>query len=206
MAIAFEGSSPLTRGARYRYQRGHAQWGLIPAYAGSTASPQGTTRPSWAHPRLRGEHTRSIFWASVRPGSSPLTRGARTRTVAWVSWFGLIPAYAGSTLQKFYGLDLGRAHPRLRGEHTASGTSPDCLRGSSPLTRGALVDFTEDAAGCGLIPAYAGSTCGWLRPGLRTRAHPRLRGEHTPQGRLIVLGVGSSPLTRGALAWCDSVE
>ena len=32
------GSSPLTRGARFDRVRGHADEGLIPAHAGSTAS------------------------------------------------------------------------------------------------------------------------------------------------------------------------
>ena len=57
-----------------------------------------------------------------------------------------------------------------------------------------------------LIPAHAGSTRSRARPGAAAPAHPRSRGEHGAQFELLHLFSGSSPLTRGALAFCPLVE
>ena len=114
-----------------------------------------------------------IDWSSR--GSSPLTRGAPTTCKRAMR---LIPAHAGSTLNGLHTAELHRAHPRSRGEHSTGRSYPTSATGSSPLTRGALVD-----SGGG--QRFAG-------------AHPRSRGEHDPQVAEAVHGRGSSPLTRGA--------
>ncbi len=54
----------------------------------------------------------------------------------------------------------------------------------------------------GLIPAHAGSTrtrCSWR---MCWRAHSRSRGEHSIPSLLSSMGIGSSPLTRGARRRC----
>ena len=69
--------------------------------------------------------------------------------------------------------------------------------GSSPLTRGKLVEVAKGHCLQGLIPAHAGKTRERFPRRERSEAHPRSRGEnlrvsarpHGPQG--------SSPLTRG---------
>ena len=91
------------------------------------------------------------------------------------------------------------------------------MLGSSPLTRGKLVDPLIALAVRGLIPAHAGKTrltaglsqrdrlipahAGKTRPGDRAvrqpRAHPRSRGENSAQQIAARNGDGSSPLTRG---------
>ena len=69
--------------------------------------------------------------------------------------------------------------------------------GSSPLTRGKLVDAVARAVGEGLIPAHAGKTIA-VGPALgRLRAHPRSRGENDPGAVEWYTRAGSSPLTRG---------
>ena len=71
--------------------------------------------------------------------------------------------------------------------------------GSSPLTRGALLNRVGILVTPRLIPAHAGSTPSRTWRSQSAPAHPRSRGEHVD---LLVdegLGVGSSPLTRGAL-------
>ena len=50
------GSSPHPRGARPFLRREHHPLGLIPASAGSTSPCPSPTRPTTAHPRIRGEH------------------------------------------------------------------------------------------------------------------------------------------------------
>ena len=90
-----------------------------------------------------------------------------------------------------------RAHPRSRGENTASALVAALNSGSSPLTRG-KPNVRPGERGCGrLIPAHAGKT-GPLRyccSGLP--AHPRSRGENYVLGCYDRGAHGSSPLTRG---------
>ena len=49
-------------------------------------------------------------------------------------------------------------HPRIRGEHSTCHSTASPSSGSSPHTRGALVDGGRSAGRRGIIPAYAGST------------------------------------------------
>ena len=69
--------------------------------------------------------------------------------------------------------------------------------GSSPLTRGKRAGVDPKEASEGLIPAHAGKTLisnGEIPKG---RAHPRSRGENRFIWQIIILRLGSSPLTRG---------
>ena len=73
--------------------------------------------------------------------------------------------------------------------------------GSSPHTRGALGGHLGCDGVPGIIPAYAGSTCRRWSGSWRRWDHPRIRGEHpSPASRAARCG-GSSPHTRGALAY-----
>ena len=171
---------------------------LIPAHAGSTIPPRPRGRRPRAHPRSRGEHV-SIRRRGLRgEGSSPLTRGALYFATKLRFSKGLIPAHAGSTNG-----DEGRgfshsAHPRSRGEHVMNAFGRESVKGSSPLTRGALARETESIFRLGLIPAHAGSTATSRRHERGRSAHPRSRGEHHPAREGATSMQGSSPLTRGA--------
>ena len=112
------GSSPHTRGALGGAAGEADPVGIIPAYAGSTASGRRAYR--------RGR------------GSSPHTRGALWGFRARAPRGGIIPAYAGSTVLTEMFTCCLRDHPRIRGEHSPL---PDFFAegfGSSPHTRGAL--------------------------------------------------------------------
>ena len=192
------GSSPLTRGAHFKGIWAGRVQGLIPAYAGSTVAVLGYSAGVGAHPRLRGEHNSPGSTLAIGCGSSPLTRGARHIALNPRHRLRLIPAYAGSTY-----LASGRrysvwAHPRLRGEHQHHSHSATAWHGSSPLTRGAHATIDKQSVAWGLIPAYAGSTIRLGHLEVDYGAHPRLRGEHCLLLMGAILGLGSSPLTRGA--------
>ena len=116
---------------------------------------------------------------------------------------GLIPAHAGKTLVYWAAHQMGRAHPRSRGENGSSSGDRRAAQGSSPLTRG-----KHDAQACPpgpqrLIPAHAGKTGSCFRLASRPWAHPRSRGENRTFKTRPVGMVGSSPLTRGKLE-CDA--
>ena len=69
--------------------------------------------------------------------------------------------------------------------------------GSSPLTRGKLVNLDRQRGWLRLIPAHAGKTPIVLHVHRSQAAHPRSRGENADSIRSISPVGGSSPLTRG---------
>ena len=132
------GSSPLTRGAPDTSIDAGELAGLIPAHAGSTPASGFNKATHAAHPRSRGEHQKSMPSRSMKPGSSPLTRGAQSKSRRLKAEGRLIPAHAGSTVCQGF-----RNPPPT---------------GSSPLTRGAHRQALGSSHAERLIPAHAGST------------------------------------------------
>ena len=172
------GSSPHTRGAHTPPQFAFADDGIIPAYAGSTTRALDWSSPLRDHPRIRGEHS-CRSWRRSPPGR-------------------IIPAYAGSTR---FGRSWRRCrgdHPRIRGEHSTVKLTCASKSGSSPHTRGAPPEGTQNFVRARIIPAYAGSTTSSCGGRARCRDHPRIRGEHARRVLPVVDIGGSSPHTRGA--------
>ena len=110
---------------------------------------------------------------------------------------GLIPAHAGKTDELHQRDDQARAHPRSRGENTASANGRSRPPGSSPLTRGKHGGDRRRRARSRLIPAHAGKTPPSLRGPRQRPAHPRSRGENQGPASTGYAPRGSSPLTRG---------
>ena len=193
------GSSPHTRGARLHGENKRVSRGIIPAYAGSTATaPAAIQAATWIIPAYAGSTTRTSTTPRGRPGSSPHTRGAHGKLRLIPCGVGIIPAYAGSTCTCWRAPRRASDHPRIRGEHVAWVAACQALRGSSPHTRGALDSREDDGPTLGIIPAYAGSTPTRLRPSDCLRDHPRIRGEHRGRAHRHRRPDGSSPHTRGA--------
>ena len=72
--------------------------GIIPADAGITDWEPGTPWRTEDHPRGCGEHQLAKDNALTNSGSSPRMRGARWLLVCIASYYGIIPADAGSTV------------------------------------------------------------------------------------------------------------
>ena len=195
--LARGGSSPLTRGKLGVDVFGQAAGGLIPAHAGKTSFHALLTRATGAHPRSRGENLYPSRLSSIRPGSSPLTRGKPLTAAARSPSMGLIPAHAGKTYQRSQRSQEPWAHPRSRGENNRRSRERAYRRGSSPLTRGKPAGWQTPAIHTGLIPAHAGKTGGRAARAPPGWAHPRSRGENTWTPAPLATCVGSSPLTRG---------
>ena len=191
------GSSPLTRGKRSVVSEDVGHNGLIPAHAGKTIPGACAPGVSGAHPRSRGENTKSPTRYHWYHGSSPLTRGKRAWLQRWIGCGRLIPAHAGKTSQRGGPLFYSEAHPRSRGENPDSCKPGVYCVGSSPLTRGKPILAAGLAAGVGLIPAHAGKTPGPRVSLRRSEAHPRSRGENLDSANPHFRTRGSSPLTRG---------
>ena len=86
-------------------------------------------------------------------------------------------------------------HPRLRGELATDTVS--VTGGSSPLTRGTLLEWERVDPFNRFIPAYAGNSVERTIHDCQDTVHPRLRGELTFAVNARASGTGSSPLTRG---------
>ena len=198
IAISFApGSSPLTRGKPDRRTCAPRQPRLIPAHAGKTRWAPCERSGCAAHPRSRGENLDSANPHFRTRGSSPLTRGKHSSQVQYQRQGGLIPAHAGKTTSPSTGSDTRSAHPRSRGENARGRETKGQTTGSSPLTRGKLVEAFLSREGQRLIPAHAGKTKRRPCRTARSTAHPRSRGENEAHRRTEISSAGSSPLTRG---------
>ncbi len=196
--VSRRGSSPRMRGARLISVFALLICGIIPAYAGSTASPSTPGGSSGDHPRVCGEHRNWRKGLNPRWGSSPRMRGAHDATQTCRRCLGIIPAYAGSTSRGCCGQPQGGDHPRVCGEHTTSALVAYASAGSSPRMRGALHRPVHRPRHPGIIPAYAGSTGDREDKDGQGGDHPRVCGEHKTTWEHAVDYPGSSPRMRGA--------
>ena len=135
-------------------------------------------------------------------GSSPLTRGKLDQMPFHAEEIGLIPTHAGKTLMVVIMVSFCGAHPHSRGENRAFDVLSVGRMGSSPLTRGKLIDSGVGGGRGGLIPAHAGKTRTQFSIRAMQRAHPHSRGENVTRPREASVVCGSSPLTRGKQAHC----
>ena len=132
------GSSPRMRGTQSVHTSRMSVHGIIPAYAGNTSFFQRSSSNYRDHPRVCGEHFPIVACCGMAWGSSPRMRGTPRPLPSPMFGTGIIPAYAGNTLQSsgitrhipgiipaYAGntTDLGTYwpmawdHPRVCGEH-----------------------------------------------------------------------------------------
>ena len=91
------GSSPRMRGTLAEEAKVQALNGIIPAYAGNTASRACSSGTERDHPRVCGEHFAFAFLEVSIEGSSPRMRGTPRDPPTPRRTAGIIPAYAGNT-------------------------------------------------------------------------------------------------------------
>ena len=92
------GSSPRGRGKRWCAVDQAQIEGLIPAWAGKTPSSMTGACARPAHPRVGGENIRNWHCRLLSGGSSPRGRGKRASSPICTLTSGLIPAWAGKTM------------------------------------------------------------------------------------------------------------
>ncbi len=139
--------------------------------------------------------------SQIKIGSSPPARGPRGLARLAAPVVRLIPACAGTTGQHPTGRRLPGAHPRLRGDHRLAYRRLAPRRGSSPPARGPRKGCRPVRRLAGLIPACAGTTRSLSPAPPVTRAHPRLRGDHSSDNCFLSSTRGSSPPARGPRVW-----
>ena len=197
MPIRIRGSSPLARGLRAHHSQARIRGGIIPARAGFTDSGIAVAPINRDHPRSRGVYYGGFTRRVGSVGSSPLARGLLGRLVKSGDLIRIIPARAGFTALRTAYSGPGRDHPRSRGVYTQADFLPSSPRGSSPLARGLLGEYTAELREIGIIPARAGFTLPMSRPSATVRDHPRSRGVYALLCPSWTGSHGSSPLARG---------
>ena len=196
-ATSPQGSSPRMRGTLQLDIQLCGAGGIIPAYAGNTATCRCIVMNSRDHPRVCGEHCHKIFRQFHKPGSSPRMRGTPRAADRMPFDIGIIPAYAGNTLNTPDLLDVRRDHPRVCGEHPFRSGVHAAVRGSSPRMRGTPAARAAATAAHWIIPAYAGNTPTFPWSTTVARDHPRVCGEHCSNCLIFHRMAGSSPRMRG---------
>ena len=114
------GSSPRMRGTPFCQNWLRLGYGIIPAYAGNTCIHQRQPFSSRDHPRVCGEHVANTSRGIFRSGSSPRMRGTPQGHGTLHGRAGIIPAYAGNTLDAGFSCFSNGDHPRVCGEHAAA--------------------------------------------------------------------------------------
>ena len=127
-------------------------------------------------------------------------RGTLTAVVVCHLVRGIIPAYAGNTIQLILCFPPCRDHPRVCGEHQVRDTLYGTTQGSSPRMRGTLGSAIQAPFMLGIIPAYAGNTNDRTPIYRMRRDHPRVCGEHRKRPEGQTAARGSSPRMRGTHA------
>ena len=196
-SVDLNGSSPRGRGKRVGGVLCGLRRRLIPAWAGKTRGEVLQHGQHWAHPRVGGENPKPAGPAQRRYGSSPRGRGKRRRAPGVSHEHGLIPAWAGKTLNLRGGCREVRAHPRVGGENGVAHWGELPPIGSSPRGRGKRQLRNRGRGKDRLIPAWAGKTTAVGYETTVTWAHPRVGGENGQVTDLRAPDSGSSPRGRG---------
>ena len=116
--VRVTGSSPRMRGTPELQRHHRRNFGIIPAYAGNTALIRHYEQNLGDHPRVCGEHLKTVRILCHVSGSSPRMRGTPIKGMFERGVTGIIPAYAGNTALWPWMDACWRDHPRVCGEHT----------------------------------------------------------------------------------------
>ena len=187
------------RGTLLGFFGGQEHSGIIPAYAGNTATPNTSGLRTGDHPRVCGEHGAVREPICRKTGSSPRMRGTLCRLFQSIYYTGIIPAYAGNTDLHARDVMHVRDHPRVCGEHIERAQFDGVGVGSSPRMRGTRAPQIDMQWVQGIIPAYAGNTQDTIELRTFDWDHPRVCGEHGSRSTDCDTPVGSSPRMRGTL-------
>ena len=109
----------------------------------------------------------------------------------------ITPAYAGKSSHFVRRIISPWDHPRLCGEKVKVTSSEIVQPGSPPPMRGKDSSPRVVVARVRITPAYAGKSCCRISFFLRIGDHPRLCGEKSVAGLLVVALAGSPPPMRG---------
>ncbi len=188
------GSSPLAGRRPPVVRRLPGDRGLIPARGETTGAVQPIDPLAAAHPRSRGDDWHVVVADLAQHGSSPLAGRRPDRTPGARGVSGLIPARGETTWSWRPSSSASRAHPRSRGDDSASTSPSFTVPGSSPLAGRRPPVGEHPVAQARLIPARGETTRAWWGRTREPQAHPRSRGDDMTGSVTRLSREGSSPL------------
>ena len=95
------GSPPLARGIPHGAGVAISGTGITPARAGNTKILYNLLAIYRDHPRSRGEYLNSVQYEDETEGSPPLARGILSKRLLGYDDYGITPARAGNTSDKY---------------------------------------------------------------------------------------------------------
>ena len=193
------GSSPRMRGTRLHPIARLAQYRIIPAHAGNSATDGIRPLSTSDHPRACGELRARQRAAQDPLGSSPRMRGTRLLLVSRVEPLRIIPAHAGNSHPEHVALVHSADHPRACGELRDDPQNRSTSAGSSPRMRGTPGHHHGEEPVRRIIPAHAGNSASTRETISRPPDHPRACGELELNAAFAQQLAGSSPRMRGTL-------
>ena len=146
---------------------------------------------------MRGEKWATVKRPSPTPGSPPRARGKDQVTTRRLRPPRITPACAGKRSALFGILPGGGDHPRVRGEKGENQQPARTNMGSPPRARGKgciSIFFRESMR---ITPACAGKSLSTALCAMKTRDHPRVRGEKSAKRLVCRSLAGSPPRVRG---------
>ena len=197
------GKPTATSGDSQRPKMGRTQRPLTflrptPACAGITTSARSARRRSWAHPRMRGDHSDPLYVLPMLTGPPPHARGSRVRRARLAPRGRPTPACAGITTPPRILSPLSTAHPRMRGDHGEWNGTPQVHLGPPQHARGSPNTVLLPYGMSRPTPACAGITAAKEPSPAPDRAHPRMRGDHIPLVSVDLAPLGPPPHARGS--------
>ncbi len=152
------GSSPLAGRRRDRAGRLVERIRLIPARGETTPTSCCRIASTPAHPRSRGDDRDAAVTPRDDDGSSPLAGRRHLEAHEVGQPGGLIPARGETTTERAVRTPPPRAHPRSRGDDSATNARETRLSGSSPLAGRRLGEPAPTRRHRRLIPARGETT------------------------------------------------
>ena len=177
--VAILGSPPHARGKYNAVGTANRCLGITPACAGKMRPISACASKGRDHPRMRGENHTRCCSGRHKEGSPPHARGKCFACKVPVNRHGITPACAGKI-----GLLLSLSCRSL---------------GSPPHARGKFILPVRLVRSAGITPACAGKIRSQYLPAVKSRDHPRMRGENYSGANDIERALGSPPHARGKL-------
>ena len=148
---------------------------------------------------MRGEDVNSGDGVRVIAGSPPHARGRRDPCTRRRPHARITPACAGKTTVARVQFNVGKDHPRMRGEDLSCWVSCWWRRGSPPHARGRRYIPCRGVQSRRITPACAGKTESATEANIAAADHPRMRGEDSLALMRLPRSRGSPPHARGRL-------
>ena len=192
-----KGRSPRMRGRPPDFSSRIGFDRSIPAHAGETSGPPGSSEDSGVDPRACGGDLPQKLHETYYTGRSPRMRGRHPRNALQILAQGSIPAHAGETQPPSLFRRSAEVDPRACGGDVVHMLRKIKVLGRSPRMRGRRYAINKALEAYRSIPAHAGETSTSLPCDCTDTVDPRACGGDGPQGIQEAGPGGRSPRMRG---------